>query len=269
MIVEGDLEFEGTTIHYWEGGSGRPLLLLHGSGPGASTQGNWRLVLEPLSRQFRVLAGDLIGFGRSGRKAVPPFFDFALWERQARVLLDRIGSDDVGILGHSISGALALKLAATDPRVSRVMTTGAMGARFTVNPHTVQVWTFPETREDMRRTAECLVFDHSVITDAYLDGRMQVLQSPGYAEYFRSMFSGDRQRFADAAILTPEELARIRCPVMMVHGRDDRPFPYEETTARLAKSLPQADVVALGRCAHSPAVEQPETLLRLAAMHFG
>ena len=42
--------FNGLRVAYWEGGSGEPLLLIHGSGPGASTLGNWRLVLDELAR---------------------------------------------------------------------------------------------------------------------------------------------------------------------------------------------------------------------------
>src|SRR5438105_15804032 len=67
-LHESDIPFEGTTIHCWEGGSGFPILMLHGSGAGASTPGNWRRVIDPLSTKYRVLAADLIGFGLSGRK---------------------------------------------------------------------------------------------------------------------------------------------------------------------------------------------------------
>ena len=41
-------DFEGVKASYLVGGAGFPILMIHGSGPGASTIGNWRLVLEPL-----------------------------------------------------------------------------------------------------------------------------------------------------------------------------------------------------------------------------
>ena len=53
--------------------------MLHGSGPGAGTIGNWRLVLEPLAARYRITATDLIGFGASGRKTEEPYFDLPLW----------------------------------------------------------------------------------------------------------------------------------------------------------------------------------------------
>jgi 2-hydroxymuconate-semialdehyde hydrolase len=268
-LRERDVEFEGVPVHVWEGGAGFPVLLIHGSGPGASTLGNWRLVLEPLAQRYRILAADLIGFGLSGRKTTPPYFDLDLWLRQARAMLDLLGEEQLGVLGHSISGALALRLAATDKRIRKVLTTGCMGARFAANEHTVRTWTFPETREDLRRAAESLVFDKSVITDEYLDNRMRVLHSGDYADYFRSMFAGDKQQYIDAARLSEEELQGVTCPVLMVHGRNDLPFPFEETTLTLSRSLRQADVVALSNCGHSPALEHPVKLVHLSEMIFG
>ena len=103
-LHESDLPFEGTTIHCWEGGTGFPILMLHGSGAGASTPGNWRRVIEPLAQNYRVLAADLIGFGLSGRKKEKPYFDVEMWLRQGQYLLERLGGPQVGIIGHSLSG---------------------------------------------------------------------------------------------------------------------------------------------------------------------
>lgn len=268
-LKEQDTEFNGTKVHYWQGGSGFPILMIHGSGPGASTLGNWRLVLEPLAERYHILAVDLIGFGLSGRKSTEPYFDLDLWLAQSRAMLDLLPGDEFGIIGHSVSGMLALRLAALDARISKVLTTGSMGARFRINDHTRRTWTFPETREDLRRAAESLVYDRSVITDAYLDQRMAVLHSGDYAAYFRSMFAGDKQRFVDAAVLSADEFRQIKSDVVMMHGRNDQPFPFEETTLAVSRSIPQADVIALARCGHSPALEHPAKLLAAARMLFG
>ena len=86
-LAERDIDFEGHRVHVWEGGEGFPLLMLHGSGPGAGTVANWRLVLEPLAARYRIVAADLVGFGASGRKREEPYFDLPLWRRQARAVL--------------------------------------------------------------------------------------------------------------------------------------------------------------------------------------
>jgi 2-hydroxymuconate-semialdehyde hydrolase len=244
-------------------------LMIHGSGPGASTAGNWSKVLEPLSEIFSVYAMDLIGFGRSGRKPAPPFFDFDLWIEQSRKMIELIPGEEIGIIGHSISGALALKLAAREPRVSKVLTTGCMGAPFAINEDTIRTWTFPRNREELMRTAQCLIHDHRLIDERYLQTREAILfKDKEYADYFATMFAGDKQQYVSASLLTPEELARVRCDLVMMHGRNDRPFPAEQTTLTLAKSLPHADIVLLGECSHSIAFEFPEKLVAAAGRLF-
>ena len=270
-MQEQSFEHSGIPVHYYEGGRGQPLFLIHGSGPGASSIGNWRAVLDPLTERYNVFAMDLIGFGKSGRKPSSPYFDFALWLEQCRAMLARIvgrSSNPPGIIGHSISGALALKLAATDASIVKVMTTGTMGAVFAPVDETLRTWSFPKNREELKKAAEGLIHDRALIDEAYLSNREQVLFSGDYEQYFSEMFSGDRRRFIDQACLSAEELGRIKCDVLMVHGREDRAFPAE-TSLALARSLPQADVVLLGRCSHSVAFEYPQKFMSLARSFFG
>ena len=268
-LTEQDIEFEGNSVHFWEGGSGFPILMLHGSGPGAGTMGNWRFVLEPLAESYHVLATDLIGFGESGRKREEPYFDIDLWLRQAQFMLDRLPYGPAGSIGHSLSASLALGLAAANERLTKVLTTGAMGGHFAVNENTNLCWTFPETREDLRKAVECLVFDRSVVTDALLDSRMEILHDGEYGPYFRSMFAGDKQQYVDAAVLPADSLNRLTCDVVMMHGRDDRPFPYAENSLALSAAIPHADVILGGRGGHSPALEHPDKLLSVANLLFG
>lgn len=259
--------FEGIEVSYRVGGAGYPLLLIHGSGPGASTIGNWRSILDPLAERYHVHAMDLIGFGGSERKPEGPYFDFDLWLSQCRAMLARIPGERVGIIGHSISGALALKLAASEPRVGQVLTTGTMGAPYPLNEATVTCWTFPEDRDALIAAARTLIANEALIDETYLYNREAVLRTPGYGEYFNEMFGGDKQRFIDATVLSPEEIAAIRCPVTMLHGREDQGFPVEPLTIALSRQLPHADVHLLAGCSHSVAMERPETLLS-AAFHL-
>ena len=269
-FVEQDLTFEGHRVHCWEGGEGYPLLLLHGTGPGTSTTGNFLRLMPRLAERCRVLAADLIGFGLSGRKTAPPYFDFALWLRQAKFLLARLPPGPVGVFGHSLSGALALRLAADDPRVAKVLTTGAVGTRFPVPPELATIWTYPETRDDLRRAIECLVYDRSIVTDAFVDSRLAALRDdPTYAAYFRGMFGGDKQALVDSAAIAPADLGRIAADVAMIHGRDDRPVPARLTTLVLAEAIPRVDVTIIGRCGHSPSLEHPDKVLAQARLLFG
>jgi 2-hydroxymuconate-semialdehyde hydrolase len=267
-LKEYDIPFEDTIVHCWEGGSGLPVLMLHGSGAGASIPGNFKRVLEPLAERFHVLAADLVGFGESGRKKAEPYFDMALWGRQARHLVSRLPGGPVGVIGHSLSGALALKLAAAEKRVAGVITTGTMGVSFPGVPG-ARGWTYPEDREKLRLSAEGTVFTKSLIDEAELDQRTRILTAPGYREYFSSMFARERQHYIDASAVTEDELSRVQCPVLLMHGAQDQSFPAERTSLVLVKSLPNADAVVLGRCGHSVALEYPEKFLVAASEFFG
>ena len=267
MIKEFDLPFEDTAVHCWEGGAGFPVLMLHGSGAGASIPGNFRRVLGAMSRSFHVLAADLIGFGLSGRKQRKPHFDIAMWLRQARFLVDRLASREVGIVGHSLSGALALMLAAEDARVTRVLTTGTMGTSFPCKPGT-RLWRYPEGREALRQSIGVTVWNTALIDDAEVDYRLRILTQPGYREYYESMFEADKQHYIDASALSSEQLGRIKARVLMMHGRQDRSFPPEDTALVLARSLPAADVWLIGDCAHSVALEHPDKFLAGAGLLF-
>jgi 2-hydroxymuconate-semialdehyde hydrolase len=253
--------FEGIPVHYLEGGGGFPLLLIHGSGPGASTIGNWRTILEPLAENFHVFAMDLIGFGLSGRLSQPPYLDMQLWQRQASAMIAMMPEAAIGVLGHSISGALALRLAASEPRIARLMTTASMGAPFPINEATRLCWTFPKDVAALRATAEMLIFDHSHITDAYMQNRIATLfEDKEYEAYFSQMFVQGAEATMAATLLTAEDLARITIPVTMLHGRDDLAFPTS-ITLTLAESLPQANIVLLSRCSHSIALEHAAQVL--------
>lgn len=269
-LVRKELAVDGCTAAYYEGGTpGKlPLLLMHGLGPGAAVGSAFAPIIDFLGANFHVFATDLIGFGNSGRKPAPPYFDFALWVRQARALMERMPGEKLGVFGHSASGAIALRLAASDPRVAAVITTGTAGTRFTVNEHLKRLWTFPASRDDLRLAMKSLLFDAGGIPDDILELRWSTLQTPGYADYFGSMFSGNLQALGETWVISDEELAKITVPYTLVHGRNDLPCPAEETSLVLAGKIRHANVVLLSRCGHAPSAEHPAEVRAAVRLAF-
>ncbi len=65
--IGADVDVHGIRTNYHDAGSGDPIPLVHGSGPGVSAWANWRLTLPALSERFRVVAPDILGFGYTDR----------------------------------------------------------------------------------------------------------------------------------------------------------------------------------------------------------
>ena len=270
IIKQFELDFDGLAVHCYEGGSGFPILMLHGSGAGTSSASNWARVLDELAEHYHVLAADLIGFGRSARKQAPPYFDVALWTRQAQFLFDRISNGaDAGFIGHSLSGFLGLRLAAVRPNLVKLLVTGCPGARFKIPPALQIGWTSPRSLEELKRMYESIVADASGLTEEFYRERLETLNDGGYADYFSSMFAGDKQAYLDQLVLTGADLARIQSATLFVHGLNDRMVPFVEATLPMLRFIATADAVLINRCGHGPALEQPAKFLCAAHGLFG
>lgn len=268
-LNEYDLDFEGLKVHCYEGGAGFPILMLHGSGAGTASASNWALVMDDLAQHYHVLAADLIGFGLSGRKVAEPYFDIELWKRQAQFLLDHLQEEGpIGIIGHSLSGFLALHLAARNPRMTKVMVTGSAGAHFLVPEGLTIGWSFPTSESDLQKMYSYIVADPSRLSEEFYRNRLNVLRQGDYSDYFSKMFAGNKQSYLDQIVLREDEINRIKCDVILVHGAQDQVVPFESALLPLADAISQADVVRLANCGHGPALEQPKKFFHIALGFF-
>jgi len=222
-------------------------------------------VLEPMAERYEILAADMIGFGLSGRKSEEPYFDLDMWTRQGQFLLDRLAPEErIGIVAHSLAAVFAIRLALKNERVSKLLLTGSTGQRFQIDEVGEAVWTFPKSRDELRQTMEYIIYDKSRITDDFLDNRMQVIDDPEYKEYFTKMFGGDKQAYVDATHFLDADLGKLKCDVAFVHGRDDRATKLTDTVLPMSQKMKKADLYAIARCGHGPALEQPSKFMMAA-----
>lgn len=97
-------------IHYVDEGDGFPLLLVHGS---PTTSALWRHQIPALSKRFRVIAPDVLGFGRS--IAPDAGVSFAQQADALRALLEHLGIDRYSFVGHDWGGPVSCACAAQRP----------------------------------------------------------------------------------------------------------------------------------------------------------
>lgn len=263
-----DWHFEDYRIRIYREGRGPAVLLIHGVGPGTSIPANFDPIVPALAQHLTVYGMDMIGFGGSSRKTSSPYFDFALWRRQAAFVAQRIGEAGLRVWGQSMGGALSLSLAADHPGIAKVVTTGAGGGVHRLNRALDTFWSLPKSREALREAIAGSVYDSTGVTDALVSQRYQTLQQDGIAPYFEEMMRGDKQAMLDSAFLTPAVLARVKANVLVIHGRDDRPVPHEQNAAYIGAYLPNADTVILGACGHNPILEHTKKVTKLVLDHF-
>ncbi len=265
-------DFEDHRLAIHTAGSGPLLLLFHGIGPGTSIAANFSAVTDELAKHYTLVGTDMIGFGGSSRKTEDPYFDFALWCRQADFVAARVreahGWTSLRIWGHSLGGAIAPKLAAGNRDVTHVVATGTGGGNHRVNPPLDRFWTIPRSREQLREAMLGSMLNPADVTDALVDQRWATLMQGDIGSYFGRMMSGDKQALLDSVHLAPSLLARIAAQVLLVHGRDDQPVPYRDNALPLLECIAHCDAVLLGNCGHNPAREMPAKTLQLVLAHL-
>ena len=107
------------------------MLLLHGSGPGVSAWANWRLTIQSLKDDFRLLAPDLAGFGYTRVPEGIVYSRQTSGSTQLVAFLDAKGIQARHVIGNSFGGSMALALAIHHPeRVNRLILMGSVGVPF-------------------------------------------------------------------------------------------------------------------------------------------
>lgn len=225
----------------------QPLLLLHGLGDSLA---GWAQVVGPLSRRYRVHLIDLPGHGLSHR---PP--DWRL-----RTLTDAVAHyardlRDLVLVGHSLGGWLALRLAVSGAlRPSSMVLVNPAGALLPQKewePFRALV-----SARDRRGVALYL-------ERAYHRAPLALRLFP--AEVIRAMWAEPAQGILDGIaeddFLLEAQLAALRMPLRLIWGARDRLLP-EGTLAFFRRTLPQAGLVLLPDTGHLPHLETPRALAR-------
>ncbi len=251
-----------TNVHM--AGHGRPVLLLHGSGPGVSAWANWRLTLPELAEQFTVIAPDIVGFGYTERPAGIAY-TLDTWVAHAIGVLDESGVEQADVVGNSFGGALALGLAIRHPeRVRRLVLMGSVGVPFAITPGLDAVWGYEPSVEAMEGLLHLFAFDRGLIGEDLARLRFEASVRPGVQEAYRAMFPAPRQVALDALTHDPDDIARMTAPTLIVHGRDDQVIPVQNAID-LLRLIDDAQLHVFGRCGHWIQIERAREFVRLVS----
>ncbi|MBB1075200.1 alpha/beta fold hydrolase [Rhodoferax sp. 4810] len=256
----------GFATNYHDVGSGAPVLLIHGSGPGVSAWANWRLLLPVLAQTRRVIAPDMRGFGFTERPANPADasgYTMTAWVQQAVDLLDALKIEQADLVGNSFGGALALALAIAHPkRVRRLVLMGSVGVPFEITPGLDAVWGYTPSLATMRGLLDIFAYNPALATDELAALRYQASIQPGFQEAFAAMFPAPRQRWVDAMVSPEAAIRALPHQTLVVHGREDRVIPLANSLT-LANWIERAQLHVFGQCGHWTQIEHAARFAQL------
>jgi len=267
------IEANGVRVAFHDAGDGPALILLHGSGPGASGWSNYSRNVPVLAGRFRVICPDLPGFGASDMKPldgkVPGF-----WADTILALMDALGIAQAHFVGNSMGGMIALKIALEWPeRVGRLVLMGP-GGGFPVTsqfptPGIVNLLTFYEgegpTIEKVRFFIEQAVFDRSVLTEALFAERLAAALDPRIVAQppMRPGPGGPPEE-----LWRDPRLARLPHDVLILWGREDRILPLD-CGFTFMKQIPRARLLVVPQCGHWVQWEHADEFNRQVALFLG
>ncbi len=262
-VIEPDSLFttvDGVRTRYVTmGEGGEPIVFIHGF---SSSLYTWRSCLEPISKQYRVFALDLKGFGFSGKPVsqytIDEYVDFVIH------FMDALGLERATLCGNSMGGNIAWRAALKYPdRVEKLILVDAAGypSSRTGLPLTIRIGRLPgvgellgglTTRGRIRDSLESAYFDDAKVTDRTVDTYYYSLRTDGGMRAVLARIRSPRSKIEEWRVRIPE----LSLPTLIVWGANDTWIPPEDAE-KFHRDISGSKLVIIPQCGHLPQEEKP------------
>lgn len=251
-IQEGDLDLQ---LHYNDIGSGHEtVVMLHGSGPGASGWANFNRNIEPLvAAGYRVILMDCPGWSKSD-PIVCTGSRSELNARALKGLMDALNIERAHLIGNSMGAHSVTAFALANPgRIGKlVMMGGGTGgpSQFVPMPtegiKLLQGLYRDPTIENLKKMMAVFVYDASSLTEELFQARLDnMLKRRDHLDNFVKSLVANPKQFTDYG----PRLSEITAPALVIWGRDDRFVPMD-IGLRLLWGMPNAELHIFNKCGH-------------------
>lgn len=280
-----------TYLEQGDPGAEYTFLLLHGL---FDHKGTWGPMLPHLDWRFRVIAPDLVGFGRSSKPhlrslPVSQRYTADMHARYLREFVGQLDLDNFVMVGNSLGGGIALRLICSEwhgpsgPAIRGLVLIDAAGYSQAMPGYIQEMAGWAGALIDnplghwigfglgiipaaVRRTARHVFHDPSRMAPEVVDEAVDILRSRdtvrAYRLAARNLVPPDIHSF-------PEHYRDISCPTLIVWGQEDRIVPVLFALMFQA-DIPGAKLHVFQECGHAPHIEyavETAILLRDWARH--
>ncbi|GAA2373108.1 alpha/beta fold hydrolase [Dactylosporangium salmoneum] len=251
-----------------EAGTGQPLVLMHGTGGHLEA---YARNVPALAERFRVVAYDFPGHGRT--TLATRDLEIADYVGHLLGLLDALGIERAHLSGESLGGWVAVKFAAAHlDRVGRLVLNTPGGTMAT--PEVMErIRTLSQeaaddpTPERIRARLNWLMADPGSVTDELVAIRRAIYAQPGFATSMRHLLCLQDPQVRRRNLITPDELASVTAPAVVVWTSDDPSGPAAAGMA-MAEQLPHGTFALIDRAGHWPQWEQRAAFDRVVLDHL-
>jgi pyruvate dehydrogenase E2 component (dihydrolipoamide acetyltransferase) len=237
-----------------------PVVLIHGFGGDTTT---WQLNAPVLAEQRPVYALDLPGHGLSSRNLESGSIEELL--SAVAGFATTLSLDRFHLVGHSLGGAIAMRLAKREPaRIASLTLLSPVGVGIPLDPSFIDGFVRADSRKDVKRLLEQIFEDKSLITPELIEKVQQGKRLDGARQALEKIAASNFM--ADGGFVTydPTDLKELSSRTLIVAGAHDRVIHFGD-------GVPAANNVrfsVLPRIGHMPQIEASEAVNRLLESTF-
>jgi pimeloyl-ACP methyl ester carboxylesterase len=249
---EGFFDAKGVKIHYVVHGKGEPVVLVHGFAIDITKQWDFPGVTKALAKDFQVIALDNRGHGKSGKPHEANQYGLEMVEDVVR-LLDHLKIQKAHVVGYSMGGAIALKLATMHPDRLLSVTLGGMGLLEPTKEPVIRA--LAESLENGKGMTPLLIWltpeERGKPNEEQVKALNTFLMFQNDAKALAVMVRGAMNKKLE---ISNDGLKQVMVPMLAIIGEAD---PFKKHVDELKRRLPSLQVVVVEKGDHFSTIMSP------------
>lgn len=234
----------GVRLHWEESGEGIPILLIMGH---RYSSAMWYPVHEALGDRYRLIWFDNQGTGQSGARKATSVSEMT---QDALKVLDAAGVETAHVYGVSMGGGLALEFGARHPERTRSLILGCTMAKTPDIPPRPKwlislLYRLSPLLKGLASKKFKGGYGDNAPDDAIARDKARLAKDP----FDMTGVIAQSHAIIDYSI-TPQEVAAVTTPTLVLHGSQDQTVPYE-AGKKLSEMLPNARLVTFEGIGHN------------------